>query len=217
MAENMNRRAVLGTALVGGGALLGALSGCAADEPLPNTRPKDETGATTLVVYFSRAGENYYNGGRRDLQVGNTEVLAMMIRDRIKTDVYRILEAEPYPESYDNTVKRNAEEQNTNARPAIAGPLPELGRYTTVLLGSPVWNVRAPMILSTFLDAVDLSGKTVLPFVSYAVSGMGSVEAEYRASLPTAEVRTGLAVRGELVAESAPAIEAWLRQSGLGT
>jgi hypothetical protein len=29
-----------------------------------------------LLAYFSRPGENYYYGGRRNLEVGNTEVLA---------------------------------------------------------------------------------------------------------------------------------------------
>ncbi|WP_207757718.1 NADPH-dependent FMN reductase family protein [Nonomuraea cypriaca] len=52
-----------------------------------------------LLAYFSRAGENYYYyGGRRDLKVGNTEVLAQMISSRIDCDVHRIEPAEPYPE-----------------------------------------------------------------------------------------------------------------------
>ena len=53
------------------------------------------TGNRTLLAFFSRRGENYYYGGRRTLQLGNTEVLAGMIAERIDCDVYRIEEAEP--------------------------------------------------------------------------------------------------------------------------
>ncbi|WP_198940572.1 hypothetical protein [Micromonospora sp. CB01531] len=49
-------------------------------------------------------GENYYYGGRRNLDVGNTEVLAGMIRERIDCDVYRIEAADPYPDAYQPTV-----------------------------------------------------------------------------------------------------------------
>jgi flavodoxin len=171
--------------------------------------------AKTLLVYFSRAGENYWNGGRRDVKVGNTEVLATMIDKRIDCDAYRIEPADPYPSSYDQTVARNVKEEHDDARPAIAHRLPDAGRYDTVLLGSPVWNVRAPMIMSTFVDGVDLTGKTVLPFVTYAVSGIGTVETGYRDMLPDATVRRGLAVRGETAAAAGPDLDRWLRAGGL--
>jgi hypothetical protein len=35
---------------------------------------RTQAGNTVLLAYFSRAGENYYNGDRIDLEVGNTEV-----------------------------------------------------------------------------------------------------------------------------------------------
>ena len=171
----------------------------------------------TLLVYFSRAGENYWEGGRRKLAVGNTKRLAQLIAERIACAVYEITAANPYPEAYDPTVQRNAQEQNAGTRPTIAGQLPNLSAYDTVLLGSPVWNVRAPMIMSTFIESVDLAGKRVLPFVTYAVSGMADIEDTYRNALPTSEVREGLAVRGEDVdAAGTPAsIETWLRNNTL--
>ncbi|MEV7110971.1 flavodoxin [Streptomyces anulatus] len=69
--------------------------------------------------------------------------------------------------------------------------------------------------MSTFIEGLRLSGKTVLPFVTYAVSGMGSVERDYRTMLPDAEVGKGLAVLGETVKDSGPDVEAWLRASRL--
>jgi flavodoxin len=169
----------------------------------------------TLLAYFSRAGENYWNGGRRDLQTGNTEVLADMISDQIRCDVYRIDAAEPYPHDYQATVERNVREQDADARPTIANPLPDLTGYDTVLLGSPIWNVQPPMIMATFVEAVDLSGKTVLPFVTYAVSGLGSTPSFYRDLDTGADLGESLAVRGEEVPSSGNDVDQWLRATGL--
>ncbi|WP_020574489.1 flavodoxin [Actinopolymorpha alba] len=170
-----------------------------------------------LLAYFSRAGENYYNGGRRNLKVGNTEMLAEMISDLVDCNVHRIEPADPYPQGYDATVARNVEEQDADARPKIANPLNSMTDYDTVLLGSPIWNVRAPMIMSTFTDAHDFTGKTICPFVTYAVSGLAGVDRDYAASCPTARISTGLAVRGEDATRRRPQVEAWLRRVGLLT
>jgi flavodoxin len=218
VTATLTRRALLTATILSG---VGAAA-CAPDSPRPTTTT-ERTGSPTptnqsrrtLLAYFSRAGENYYNGGRRTLEVGNTEVLARLISDRIDCDIYKINPADPYPSSYDQTVARNVREQRANARPAIADPLPDLSRYDTVLLGSPVWNVGAPMIMSTFVDGVGLAGKTVLPFVTYAVSGMGTVEDDYQAALADADVRAGLAIRGETVTDAAPEVDEWLRASQL--
>ncbi|MFK0100183.1 flavodoxin [Streptomyces sp. NPDC091040] len=177
---------------------------------------KHGTGSRALLVYFSRPGENYWEGGRRDLDIGNTKRLAQLIAARSGCDVYEIRAADPYPRAYDPTVQRNVREQDQDARPVIAGGLPDLRRYSTVLLGSPVWNVRAPMIMSTFIESADLRGKTVLPFVTYAVSGMSAVDDGYRDALPRSDVRDGLAVRGEDIDGADSDIEAWLRANGLG-
>ncbi|WP_418606576.1 flavodoxin [Georgenia sp. SUBG003] len=53
------------------------------------------------------------------------------------------------PHNYAATVERNRQEQDADARPKIAGNLPDLGRYRSIILGCPVWNTRAPMIIRT--------------------------------------------------------------------
>lgn len=121
----------------------------------------------------------------------------------------------PYPEAYDPTVERNQQEQNDNARPEIDGDLPDLSGYQTVLIGCPVWNMRAPMIIHSFLDQTSaLADKTVYPFLTYGV-GQGSVVEDYRGLCPKADVREGLAIRGEDVEGAANEVEAWLDKSGL--
>ena len=166
-----------------------------------------------LLAYFSRAGENYYYGGRRRLEVGNTEALAGMIGDLIGCDVHRIEAADPYPDDHEATVRRNVDEQNSDARPGIANRMPSIDRYGTVLLASPVWNVRAPMIMTTFTDALDFTGKTVHPVTTYAMSGLGTTERDYAASCRGVALGEGLAVQGEEVGDAGPAVEAWLRRN----
>lgn len=214
---------------------LAATAACATDSSAPATSassassassaateaavPTSTRSARTLLVVFSRAGENYYNGGRTDLATGNTEVLAGILSEAIDCDVHRIEAAEPYPDDYEATVARNSQEQDADARPAIANPLPALDPYDTVLIGSPIWNVRVPMIMLTFTEALDFAGKSVHPFVTYAVSGLGRTEEIYAESCSGADVGTGLAIRGEDVGDGADGVREqaldWLREIGL--
>ncbi|HUR04609.1 MAG TPA: flavodoxin [Nonomuraea sp.] len=222
----LRRRQVLrGALLLGGTVITATAGGCGASDqptaqptgrPVPATpRPTAAAGRPVLLAYFSRRGENYYYGGRRNLEVGNTQILAQMISERLDCDTYRIQAADPYPDDYDQTVARNVQEQSAGARPAIAGTLPDLDRYDTVLLASPIWNVRAPMIMTTFTEKLDFTGKTVLPVTTHAMSGLGATARDYAASCSGAAIGDGLAVRGEEVTDAGPDIEAWLRRTGL--
>jgi flavodoxin len=209
----------LGSALLAGeGVLLGAAtagSGTTSSAPQRASSSTNPSSRRVLLAYFSRAGENYWYGGRRTLEVGNTQVVAEMIASSVRVDDYRIEAADPYPDNYDATVERNVAEQRGDARPAVAGTLPDTAGYDVVLLGSGIWNVRPPMIMSTFAEQADLAGTTIYPFVTYAVSGLGSTIEEYRRLRPDATIGTGLAVRGEEVADTRPQVETWLRQIGL--
>jgi len=179
--------------------------------PQPGLSQPNLTNRKVLLVHFSRAGENYYYGERTHLDVGNTEFLAGMISQRIGCDVHRIEAADPYPDDYSETVERNVREQQADARPTIANPLNSIEPYDIALLGSPIWNVRAPMIMSTFVEGFDFTGKTVIPFTTHAGSGLGTTARNYTSACPGATIGEGLAVRGEEVQEAGDAVEAWLR------
>jgi hypothetical protein len=179
----MERRTFLRLAAAGvAGTTLGVpLSACGANRandarPDPDRTPPPDRGArsSVLLAYFSRAGENYHYGGQRNLEVGNTEVLARMISARLDCDVLRIEAADPYP----------------------------------------IWNVRAPMIMSTFTERHDFSGRTVFPVTTHAMSGLGTTEDDYADSCRGARFGPGLAVRGERVRSAGPAVDSWLRRAG---
>ncbi len=223
----VSRRSALRGAAAGltGALVTAATTACAPEGtgtvPSPDPSPSrsndggSQDGGRVLLAYFSRAGENYYYGGRTNLDVGNTEVLAGMISTLVPCDVHRIEAADPYPDSYDATVARNVREQNTDARPAIANPLPAIDQYSTVLLASGIWNVRAPMIMTTFTETYDFTGKTVHPVTTHAMSGLGTTARDYEASCPGAAIGEGLAVKGEEVRDAGADIESWLRRTGL--
>ncbi len=222
----LRRRSFLRGALAGvSGVVIGAqLSGCADpsprradDEPGHAPARPTSTGSKVLLAYFSRAGENYHYGGRTQLAVGNTEVLAGMISRLIGCDVHHIEPVDSYPDDYAETVARNVREQDADARPTIANPPASVERYDTVLLGSPIWNVRAPMIMATFAERFDFTGKTIFPFTTYAMSGLGTTMRDYAASCPGATTGEGLAVRGEEVRDAGAAVESWLRRIDLLT
>jgi len=137
-----------------------------------------------------------------------------MIADRLKCDLHRISAAEPYSDDYDQTVARNAREQEADARPRIVNPLNSIDRYDTMLLATPIWNVRAPMIMTTFAERYDFSGKTVHPITTYAMSGLGTTAKDYAQVCGGARIATGPAVRGEQVrSDGARAVDAWLRRT----
>lgn len=218
------------------GVLLGAaglsLAGCApaptatrrepsgsptrATRPQPSGSPNATSSASrTLVAVFSRAGENHYYGGRTWLEVGNTEVVVGLLASLVDVDVYRIVPAEPYPTDYEETVALNTREQDANARPRIADPLPDLAGYDRVVLASGVWSVRPPMIMRTFTEALDFTGRTVYPLTTHAGSGLGRAVEVYRQTRRGAIIGEGLAVRGEEAASAGPEVRAWLQRIGL--
>ena len=63
----------------------------------------------------------------------------------------------------------------------------------------------------TFAEAFDFSGKTVYPFTTYAMSGLGHAVSEYKAACRGAKIGKALAIQGEEAEKSKPEVESWLR------
>jgi hypothetical protein len=72
-----------------------------------------------------------------------------------------------------------------------------------VLLASPLWNVRPPMIMRTFAENHDFTGTTVLPVTTYAVSGLGAAAEEYADACAGATLGRGLTRRPANAARAA--------------
>ena len=99
---------------------------------------------STLVAYFSRAGQNYGHGGIIDLPKGNTEILAEAIASDLGCDIFKIDTVEPYPVDYYATTDLAKRELREKARPAIKGPLPSMVGVDKIILGYPTGGGRCP-------------------------------------------------------------------------
>ncbi|MBP3894429.1 MAG: hypothetical protein J6D34_10360 [Atopobiaceae bacterium] len=173
--------------------------------------PQQSAQGKILVAYYSRAGENYGNGGTEWLEVGHTKVMAGYITEALGADEYEIVPAQAYPEGYDACCDQAKQEQADDARPAIANPLPDVSGYDVVLIGCPIWWGDEPMIIRTFIEGVDLSGKTVVPFTTHGGSGLGSVPSNLQAAIPGASFLDGLAVAGTSVDGAQDEVVSWAK------
>ena len=171
----------------------------AADEKdadsVPEEIPVSEETSSALVVYFSRIGEQYSVGV---IEQGNTAIVAEMIAERTGADVFEITPAEDhYPtDNYRALTEVGLQEQKDNARPAIASEIENFADYDTVFLGYPIWWNDLPMILYTFLETYDFSGKTVIPFCTHGGSQMAGTEAKIEQTITADAVLNGLAIAG---------------------
>ncbi|MBF7995563.1 flavodoxin [Rahnella laticis] len=116
----------------------------------------------TLVVYFTRSG--------------NTRVIAGVIHRSLKTDLFEIEPAKPYPEDYFQTVAQAKSEHDRGMLPALKNTVPDMAGYQTVYLGFPVWGTSVPPVVQTFLSTHDLAGKLLIPFITHGGYGKGDSE-----------------------------------------
>ena len=166
--------------------------------------------AKNLIVFYSRADENYVNGMIKHLDIGNTEVAAGIIEKFIDADVFKIEQMQSYAKDYNTCIAQAQEDQRRDARPELKAYPDSIDGYETIYLGFPNYWSTMPMAVFTFLEHFDFSGKTIKPFCTHEGSGMGSSERDIRRLCPNAKVEKGLAIRGGSVKQADKEIERWL-------
>ena len=164
--------------------------------PAPPKTDGADKASGALIVYFSCTGSTRAAAERIAAQTGGT--------------LYGIVPADPYSAAdlnyRDSGCRANREMNDPSARPAVAGAWPDLTACDTVYIGYPIWWGTMPRIIETFLDACDLSGKTVMPFCTSGSSGIAQSVAALRQAAPQADVRDGLRMNGVSDSE----LESWL-------
>lgn len=163
-----------------------------------------------LIVFYSRADENYVNGLIKTLEVGNTEVAAGIIQELTGADSFKIQQLKPYASNYNECIAQAQADQRQNARPELKSYPETLDGYDVVYLGYPNYWSTMPMAVFTFLEHFDFSGKTIKPFCTHEGSGMGSSVSDIKKLCPSATVETGLAIHGGRVGQSKKEIEKWI-------
>lgn len=118
------------------------------------TTEAPEENGKILVAYFSWSG--------------NTEEMASYIAEQTGGDLYEIEPQNAYPTDYNECGDVALIERDENARPPIANLPDSIEEYDTIFIGYPIWWHTAPMIIGTFLENYDLTGKEVYPFTQSA-------------------------------------------------
>ena len=157
-----------------------------------SSQPATDLGKS-VVVFFSRAGENYDVGV---IDEGNTSIVAHSIAGKVVSDVFEIVPVEEYPFGYDDCYAKAKSEQNSNARPAISDTFDSFDDYDTVYLGYPIWHSDLPMIMLTFIESKDWTGKKVMPFCTHGDSGLCGTDEHIESLCKGADVKEGLAIKG---------------------
>ena len=158
-----------------------------------------------LIIYFSRADENYAVGF---IDKGNTEIVAEYLQELTGADMFKAEPAVPYSADYQICIKE-AKERIGNA--PVKETLTNISAYDTVFIMSPIyWGTYAPEV-ETVLKGLDFSGKTVRVISTHEGSGLGSMVSDIRRICKGASVDTnGLAVKGTQVKASKQTLIDWL-------
>ena len=166
----------------------------------PDSEPT-ETGSKSLVVYFSWSG--------------NTQNVAEEIQTQTDADIFEIVPATPYSDDYDAVLDLAQEEQRNDARPEISGNIENIEQYDVIYVGFPNWWGDMPMILYTFFDSYDLSGKTIAPFCTSGGSGLSNTINAIKGLEPNATVTEGLHIGSSSASNPNNAVSDWLSKIGL--
>ncbi len=167
--------------------------------------------ANTLVVFYSRKGENFMPGGIQVLEKGHTAYAAEYIQKALNADIFEVDTVKPYAAVYRECCMEAVAEAKENARPEIQAYVADMSGYDTIFVCFPCWVGTAPMCVFTFLEHYDLSGKRIIPLCTNEGSGMANSEADLARSCPGAEILSGLSVKGHQVKDSEAEIAAWAK------
>lgn len=166
-----------------------------------NNNDNETDELSTLVVYFSNSG--------------NTEILANFIHNYVGGDIVALEPTVAYPEDYNDLLDVAQEEQQSDARPEFNDLNIDIEDYDTIFIGYPNWWGDMPMIIYTFFDTYDLSGKTIAPFNTSGGSGLSRTVGTIRELEPDATVTDGFTVLGDNVNHAMSDVEEWIDSLGL--
>ena len=185
----------------------------------------EQTNSRMLVVYFTYAenaalAEDVDVSSSASIQrqngtlAGNTGLVASMIAETAGADLFSLHTVEQYPDTYSATVDQGQQERSDGVRPELTDLPENLADYDVIFLGYPSWWSDMPMAVYSFLDAVDLSGKTIAPFVTSGGSGLAGTVGTIEELEPGSVVQSGLAIRDSDAAGAQEQVNAWLTELG---
>ena len=159
----------------------------------------------SLIIYFSRADENYAVGF---IDKGNTEIVAEFVQELTGADMFKVEPAVPYAKDY-STCIQEAKQRIGNA--PVREKLTDISAYDTVYIMSPIyWGTYAPE-METALTGLDFAGKTVRVISTHEGSGLASMVSDVKRLCVGADVqKNGLAIKGSQAKKSKQKVADWL-------
>ncbi|MCZ0863342.1 flavodoxin [Methanocorpusculum vombati] len=195
-------------------------AGCVSSpsEPVPETAAPTQTAVTPAAEQTVTVVPNATGGNGADRKIliayfsrtGNTETVAHMIAEETRGTLFEIVPETPYPEEYSACTTIAQQEQNDNARPALATHVENMDEYEVIFVGYPIWWGTMPMMLFTFLEEYDFDGKTIVPFCTSGGTGLGRSVSDIRTLCPNAIVADGFTVGGSSAATAQDRVADWI-------
>lgn len=163
----------------------------------------------SIIIYFSRADENYFGGEMRYVDKGNTEVIAEYIKGITDADMFKVEPLNPYSADYMECIEE-AKVRTKEHNAPIKENAPDISGYEVIYIGSPIYWGGMPEELFTALKGLDYTGKIIRPFVTHEGSGLSGVPRQLKDICNGAEVLDGLAITGSQVNNSKQKVEDWI-------
>ena len=169
--------------------------------------------AKTLVIYYSRKGNNYVNGSIRNLSKGNTEIVAEYIKEAVDADLFEVETVKEYSKDYMTCTEEAQEELRQQARPELKNYLDDVSAYDNIVVAGPCWWGTYPCAIFTQLERLDFSGKKVFPIMTHEGSGLAGSANALKKYCKGATVGSGLAIHGADAAASRNTVYDWAERN----
>ena len=126
------------------------------------------------------------------------------------SDLFGIQPAVDYPADYLERVAKAQQERDDNVEPALHTRIAGIDRYDTVYLGFPIWGETAPPIIRSLLSQHDMSGKTIVPFITHGGYGVGSSLRVLAHHAPNARILEAFVMQADQERKTMESVNAWL-------
>ncbi len=163
----------------------------------------------SVVNVASSASVSQWNGNA----VGTISVLANMIHDHVGGELYSIDTSVEYP--VDTLIDYAADEQEKNVRPKLFNHIENFDQYDTIFIGYPTWWYDLPMVMYSFFDEYDFSGRTIILFNTHNGSRFsGTIQTIEQLEPNATVIENGFTVNEHNAANSQSDIDKWLTELG---
>jgi flavodoxin len=143
---------------------------------------------------------------------GLVRILAEDIQNVTDGDLFSIKTSVKYPGNIGDLIEYADKEQEDNVRPELTSLIENLDDYDVIFIGYPTWWYDMPMVMYSFFEEYDFSGKTIIPFNSHNGSRFSGTIETIQELEPNATVITdGFTVNQNGVSDAAGDVEEWLK------